>query len=168
MSMVMYLRRASDTDIARIGEDADALDHFVFEEGDQGSDLVDFDLAWHALHFMLCGEIDGCNHPLGIIACKLPLIGLDANGFGGFSFIPPVAMKHFAEALVAISDDELNRRYNPPAWLTHDLYRADMFAEYDAENSAETRAYIMQGVPRLRQFASSCAASGEGAIRILG
>jgi hypothetical protein len=104
---------------------------------------------------------------LGIIACRLPELGLDAKGFGGFSVITPAAMKRFAEALEAISDDELALRYDPAAWLANDLYRGDMFVEDDMENSAETRAYVMQSVPALRKLASTCAALGEGAIRIL-
>jgi len=167
MSMVMYLRRASHADIARIGEDSEAAHRFAFEEGDQDRDLVDFDVAWDAVHFMLCGESYDTVHPLGIIACRLPEIGLDANGFGGFSVISPLAMKHFAKALAALSDEELARRYDPHAWLANDLYRGDMFVEDDEENPAETRAYVMQGVPALRRLASSCAANGEGAIRIL-
>ena len=163
----MYLRRASEADITRIGSDSEAAERFIFDEGDPDRDQVDFDVAWEALHFMLCGEMYDTVHPLGIIACRLPELGLDANGFGGFSVISPVAMKQFAEALEALSDDELARRYDPAAWLRNDLYRADMFVEDDAENSTETRAYVLQGVPALRRFASSCAANGEGALRIL-
>ena len=163
----MYLRRASEADIARIGEDSDAAERFIFEEGGTDRDAVDFGVAWDALHFMLCGETYDTVHPLGIVACRLPELGLDANGFGGFSVIAPLAMKQFAEALDALSDEELAGRYDPAAWLANDVYRGDMFVEHDAENSAETRAYVMQGVPDLRRFASRCAANGEGALRIL-
>ena len=116
---------------------------------------------------MLCGESYDTVHPLGIIACRLPELGCDANGFGGFSVVSPLAMERFAEALAALSDEDLARRYDPRTWLAHDLYRADMFVENDEENAEETRAYVMQGVPALRLFASNCAANGEGAIRIL-
>ncbi len=166
--MVIYLRRASPADIARIGEDTDAAERFAFEEGDPDRDLVDFDVAWHAVHFMLCGDSDDSSHPLGIIACRLPELGLDANGFGGFSVIAPEGMKEFADALAALDDDELASRYNPQAWMDHELYRGDMFVEHDAEDPGETRAYVMQGVPALRRLAASCAANGDGAIRILG
>ena len=167
MSMVMYLRRASEADIARIEEDSAAAVRFAFEEGDQSQDLVDFDVAWDAVHFMLCSDTRDSDHPLGIIACVLPEVGLDANGLGAFSVISPAAMKRFAEALDAISDDELARRYDPPAWFAADLYRRDMFVEDGVENSPETRAYVMQSIPALQRLASSCAANGEGAIRLL-
>jgi len=167
MSMVMYLRRASEADISRIGESSAAAERFAFVEGEQDNDLVDFDVAWDAVHFMLCGDTNDSDHPLGIIACRLPEFGLDANGFGGFSVVSPAAMKRFANALAAISDDELARRYDPAAWLANDLYRGDMFVEQDEENSAETQVYVMQSVPALRRLASNCAANGEGAIRLL-
>lgn len=167
MSMVMYLRRASEADIVRIGDDTTAAERFAFEEGEQGSDLVDFDVAWHAVHFMLCGDADDSDHPLGIVACRLPEIGLDAHGFGGFSVVSPAAMKCFAEALDTLSDDDLARRHDPAAWLANDLYCSDVFVEHDKENSAEARAYVMQGMPALRALASSCAANGEGVIRLL-
>jgi hypothetical protein len=76
-------------------------------------------------------------------------------------------MKRLAQALGALSDDELAGRYDPAAWRANDIYRGDMFVEHDEENSAETREYVMQGVPALRRLASSCAAKGEGAIRLL-
>jgi hypothetical protein len=93
MSMVMYLRRASETDIAKIGEDAAAAERSAFEECEEASDLIDFDVAWDAVHFMLCGDTRDSNHPLGIIACNLPELGLDANGLGGFSVISSTGMK---------------------------------------------------------------------------
>ena len=53
---------------------------------------------------MLCGASDDTVHPLGMIASRLLEQGLDANDLGGFSVISPLAMKHFAKALAALSD----------------------------------------------------------------
>ncbi len=167
MSMVMYLRRAGDANIARIGEDEEAAVRFVFEEGDASCDLVDFDVAWAAIHFMLCGAAYDGDHPLGIVAGRLPEHGVDADGNVGFWVISPKTMKRFAGALESLSDEDLISRYDPPAWLAAGIHRGEMLAEDDEEDHAGTLAYVLQSVPRLRQLASSCAAAGDGALRIL-
>lgn len=168
MSMVIYLRRASEADVARIGEDGEAADRFVFEEGDPEQNLVDFDVAWDVLHFLLCGTAQrDAGHPLGIIACQLPEVGLDANGFGGFSIISPETVRRFAEALEALPDDELARRFEADDWAAADIYFGDVLAEDTRENGPEVRAFVLQGVPSLRRLVASCAATGDGLIRVL-
>lgn len=168
MSMVIYLRRASEADVARIGEDGEAADRFVFEEGDPEQNLVDFDVAWDVLHFLLCGTAQrDAGHPLSIIACQLPELGLEANGFGGFSVIPPETVRRFAEALEALPDDELMRRFNTGAWASADLYFGDVLAEDARENGPEVRAFVFQRVPALRRLVMKCAANGDALIRVL-
>ena len=163
MGMVIYLRRASPADIARLTSDAADWEDFAFEQGDPVADLIDFDKAWHALHYMLTvAEYDTVN-PLGIIAGNGEMFGTDENGYGGFSIISPDAMAAFNTALSALSDEALAKRYDPAAMAKADIYLSDVFLD----EGNEALEYVVQGLPRLRIFAASCAAAGDGALRIL-
>lgn len=163
MGMVIYLRRSSSADIARFTADGSAWESFAFEQGDEGVDLIDFDKAWHALHFMLVGAAGTTGDPLGIIAADSEMYGTDEHGFGGFSVVSPGQMTAFNLALRAISDGELERRFDPAAMVREDVYLADVFVD----EGQESLEYVMQGVPALRRFAASVAERGEGALRII-
>ncbi|WP_294076234.1 YfbM family protein [Sphingomonas sp.] len=162
--MVIVLRRASSSDIERLIADPDDWETFVYEEGDQQNDIVDFDKAWHALHFMLTGAAYNTDSPLGIIANDGETIGTDENGFGGFTVVSPAQMKMFDEALRRIDDAELASHYDHAAMLEHDIYIADAFAGLTREEALE---YIFQSLPALRDLTASCAKAGDGALRIL-
>lgn len=163
MGMVIHLRRASPADVARLTADPTLWESFAFEQGDEGVDLIEFDKAWHALHFMLVGAAGNTGDPLGIIVEDSDMFGTDEHGFGGFSVVHPEQIKAFNVALQTISDVELERRYDPAAMVREDVYLADFFAD----EGAEALEYVMQGVPALRRFAASAAERGDGAIRII-
>ncbi|KZE11522.1 MULTISPECIES: YfbM family protein [Sphingomonas] len=163
MGMVIYLRRAGQSDLDRLIADPSVFEEFVFEEAVENLDLVDFDKAWHAVHYLLTGSADDVGHPLGIIIAALPELGADENGEGGIGLISPPMMRAFADALDRLDDATLERRYDPPAMLRADVYLADVFVD----EGAEALEYVMQGVPALRRFAANCRATGDGAIRVI-
>ena len=162
MGMVMYLRRASIADIARLDADPRGVSDFVFEDAAE-QDLIEFDKAWQALHFMLTGEAFGMGQPLGIIADETPMRSSDGIGSLEYSIVPPDRMVAFDAALKALDDGSLARRYDPAAMAAQDVYLADSLLN----DGPEALDYILQGVPALRRFAASCADAGSGAIRVL-
>ncbi len=164
MSMVIYLRRAGEADLARLIADPSVFETFLFDEGVENLDIVDFDKAWDALNFMLCGNrrVEGA-HPLGLICEALPELGADENGFGGFGIVSAERMRVFADALDRLDDATLAARYDPKAMEREDVYLADLFVD----EGHEALDYVMQGVPALRRFAANCRATGDGAIRAI-
>ena len=163
MGMVMYLRRASIADIARLQADPRGVPDFVFDDAAPDQDLVEFDKAWQALHFMLSGEAYGMGRALGIIAEETPMQSSDGIGSLEYSIVPPERMVTFDAALKALDDGSLAQRYDPAAMAAQDVYLADSFLN----EGPEALEYILQGVPALRRFAASCADAGCGAIRVL-
>ncbi|KQN36617.1 hypothetical protein ASG37_13600 [Sphingomonas sp. Leaf407] len=161
MGMVIYLRRAGDADLDRLVADPSVFETFVFDEGVENLDLVDFDMGWHALHYLLTGSADDVGHPLGLIIAALPELGADENGEGGIGLIAPERMKAFADALDAQDDATIARRFDQKAMMKADVYLADTFVGGDAID------YILQGLPALRQFAAHCRRTGDGAIRVI-
>ncbi len=164
MGMIIYLRRASVAEIDRFTADPSAVGDFVFEQGDAEAALIEFDKAWHALHFALTGEAYGDGHVLGIIAGNAPRIESAESGLGEFWVISPDRMAEFATALEKIDDRTLASRIDIDAMVTADIYIADAFAEDDANEAA---GYILQGVPALRRFAAACRDVGDGALRVI-
>ncbi|WP_252492921.1 DUF1877 family protein, partial [Escherichia coli] len=83
MGMVVYLYRATADEVAGLAAAPDMVHETIFAE-DAGERLVDFDKAWHALHFMLTGDAGSTDHPLSIlVGTDEELIGTDEHGFGG-------------------------------------------------------------------------------------
>src|SRR5688572_7474924 len=157
MGMILYLRRVDGP----IPDDPDEFyDDFMFsEDAEANGDLIDFDKAWDAVHFLLTGSADKTDGPLSLLAGMGEPIGED-NGYGPPLLVSAADMSAFNDALAAISDDELARRYDANAMVAADIYIADALA---GEGEAG-REYVFQGIPGLRRFAERCARQGSDAI----
>ncbi|WP_176595123.1 MULTISPECIES: YfbM family protein [Sphingobium] len=164
MGMVAYLRQASTEEVAAIRKHPSTIDDFLFPEIEDGR-LVDFDKAWHALHFMLTGEIGSTDHPLNLlVAGDAELFGTDENGFGGFWLAEPDRVSVFASTLSQISDEEIAARYNPERMSAEQIYLSDVFED----EGAEALPYVLQGLPSLRRLVIQASQSGAyivGALR---
>ncbi|QJU58647.1 YfbM family protein [Sphingomonas sp. AP4-R1] len=167
MGMVMYLRRATSAQIEALKADPRTAEAFMFPEesdDDLSLSLIEFDKAWHALHFTLSGQAYGTVRPLGIIAGEdVETLGEPALGDISCWVIEPDVMAAFADAIDKISDEEIAASVDPEAMIDADIYLADVFAD-EKDTSID---YLMQGVPMLRRFAAICGQNGEGAIRCL-
>ena len=57
MSMIGYFYQADDATVQKLREGSDA--EFIFEEENEDN-MLDIDKAWHAIHFILTGELLVC------------------------------------------------------------------------------------------------------------
>ena len=162
MGMVIYLRRASPSELQKARAQPDIVQDFAFQTEDPNL-IVDFDKAWHALHHLFTGSGDATDSPLSILIDKTAEIGADEHGFGGFWIIEPARMKAFSDALSSLDDAALAAKYDPAAMDREQVYLSDVFVE----EGDEALDYVMQGVPALRKFAQNCVQNGDGAIKIL-
>ena len=156
MGMVLYVRRLGED---AIPGDPDEFGEFFFDEGaEDAGDLIDFDKAWHALHFVLTGSADGTDSPLSLLLGKGEPAGED-GGYGPPLLVSAAEMRQFHEALAGLSDEDLRQRYDPRAMLAADVYLADALAEEE-----DGWDYVAQGIPALRRLAERCAQQNSGAI----
>ena len=161
--MVLCLRQANDDDLHRLRGDVDAADQFLFDEDAYTSgELVDFDKAWNALHFMFTGDGAETDHPLSFFPNDPERVGTD-NGFGGPWIYTSAQVKAFNDALCALSDEELQARYNPSEMVKHDVYLADALVD----DGPEGLEYVMQSVPALRVLMERSAAAGSAVVGII-
>jgi Domain of unknown function (DUF1877) len=164
MGMVLYLRRITQGELSAIRENLSAFDEFMFDQDAvDGGDVVDFDKAWHALHFMLTGSAGGTNSPLSLIINEYEKIGGDGEWDEGFSIIPADRLAAFQAEFKLLTDKELSARYSPQAMDDEQVYMADYFVE----EGAEGLKYIMQWMPNFRNFLDRCVESGSGAFLLL-
>ncbi len=162
--MVLYLRRATSDDVARLEGDAEQLMPFLFEGEDEGEATVDFDKAWHALHFMLCGDMGRTASPLSVMLSNDEgLKGTDAH-FYGYWVVSPDEVRDFDGALSALPDRDIAARYDPGAFEAHNLYGADIFTD----EGEEALPYVMRGLPTLRALMRATAEARHYIIGTIG
>jgi hypothetical protein len=163
MGMVLCLREVNAEALAELRANADAADEFLFDEqAFEKGEIVDFDKAWNALHFMFTGKDAETDHPLSFFPNNPDRIGTD-NGYGGPWVFTPEQVKAFQTSLAAISDEELEARYDPVSMAKHDVYLADTFVD----EGPEALEYIMQSVPDLRALMERSAANGSSVVGII-
>ena len=163
MGMVLCLRRADDDDLRKLRGDTEAADDFLFDDDAYASgELVDFDKAWNALHFMFTGNGAETDHPLSFFPNNAERIGTD-NGYGGPWIYTPAQVNAFNGALGALSDEELKARYHPSEMVKHDVYLADALVD----DGPEGLEYVMQSVPALRALMEKSASEGSAVVGII-
>lgn len=129
----------------------------------EGVEPVDFDKAWHIVHYLLTNSAHASDGPLGILfegGTKLEL----ADGSEDVHLLSPEQMRAFGDALAQISGTELQRRYDPAAMALAGVYGAH-FSDDSAEDSWDD---VTQLLSDLRKFAGECVDNGLGALAVLG
>jgi hypothetical protein len=163
MGMILYLRRTGEAEARTAAEDADGFADYLFDESaEAGGDLVDFDKAWGALHFMFSGSPWAGDGPLAFLLAPWPEVGADM-GYGPPRLAPPEAVRAFRDALAELTDADLKLRYNPAAMAREDVYIADSLVD-EGEEGWE---YVAQGLPALRRFLDRCVDTGSSALIVL-
>jgi hypothetical protein len=164
MGMVLVLRRVDATQIAYLRANPDEAAEFAVEDeaAVESGDCVDFDKAWHVLHFMFTGSAAENNQALSLLRTDFEAIGEDI-GYGPVQYHTPETAARIHNALSAISDAELWQRYDPAAIAAADLYMGETLSEADEF----TEQYLMQGIPALRAVVARCAATNSGLLTVI-
>jgi len=156
MGMVLCLRRVED--VPALWEKVTDPDDFYefLNEPEAAGDLVYFDKAWQAIHFLLTGSPWEGSGPLTFLLHAGSPIGEDL-GYGPTRLAATTEVRAFRDALADLSDDELRRRYDPAAMAAQDVYMADFLA-VEGEMGWE---YVMQSIPALRSLLDRSVETGS-------
>jgi Domain of unknown function (DUF1877) len=161
MGMVLFLRGVSELELDGLRADTGAADDFVYnDDAYESGEQIDFDKAWNALQFMFTNCANESDHPLSLIPLTSERIGTD-GGYGAPWVFSSSRVATFNAELMALTDEQIESRYDPAEMAKHDVYLADMFVD----EGAEALEYIMQGVPALRALLKRCA---EGQFCMVG
>lgn len=162
--MVLVIRRADDDQLNMLRANPERVMAFVVEDdyAYEAGEAVDFDKAWHAIHFLFTGSVDEVDAPLSLLRKDYEPLGED-TGYGSAQVISAANMKEFDRALKGLSDEALQQRYDPGA-----LSRADVYlGETLAEEGQESWEYVAQGLPALRKLSDRCAATNSALIAVI-
>jgi hypothetical protein len=164
MGMVWVARLADDAETAAIKADPDSAYDFINPEDgyDDGAVVVDLDKEWHGAHHMLTGSAGVTDSPLSLIIGEFDEVGED-NGYGPARYVPPERLRAFHEALAALDDAALRKRYDPDSMVAEQVYLGDMYRQ-EGEHGC---GFILERVNQLRAFAAKGAASGSGAFVVI-
>jgi hypothetical protein len=165
MGMVWVARLADERQAATIMADpGSAYDFINPEEGweEAAPDTLDLDKEWHGTHHMLTGSAGATDSPLSLIIGDFEQVGED-NGYGPAWYVPPARFHAFHEALSALDDAELRKRFDPNAMGAEQVYLGDVFQD----EGDEAFDFLRERVNQLRSFAEKAATSGRGAFAVI-
>jgi hypothetical protein len=184
MGMVRTFHRATDDQISQLVVAPDkwaAFDAFLeqAEKNNDDSESAYLDKAWDALHFLLTGGHSG-GPPLDFIrygAKRSQAIG--DMGYGLAHAFASDEVKRIADALAAITPEDLQRRYDPALMAELEIYPDGMWLETcdvepetgrmvnlesPAEVDEENLDYLLGHFRSLKSFILKAAADGMGVV----
>jgi hypothetical protein len=121
--------------------------------------FVDLDKAWHGLHFLLTGTRYEGDEPVCYLVGKGRRIG-DFHGEYEVRWISPSEVANFENALQAIDEQELMRRFDGHAMAQAQIYPTALWERNDEEG----RSYVCEKFHALSTFLGEAKSRGEGAI----
>lgn len=163
MSMVMCLQATDDDAIDALMDDPESVEEVLDLDGDSATSTCDLDKAWHGLHYLLSGDASLEDRPTDdplffLIAGGAPIGDVDV-GYGPVRAIRSEQTQRIAQALAAVSVDQLRSRFDPAKMTELDVYpniweSEGMFA-FD---------YVARFYPQLVKFVQRASADGRGLL----
>lgn len=144
---------------SKAAEAAPPAPPLVLGEGEGES--ADLDKAWHGIHYLLTRSVWEGEPPLNLLVAGGREVGHVDVGYGPARVLSPAEVRAAAEALAALSDDDLRARFNPAEMMSMKIYPEiwDRSPEED-----DTLGYLMECVATLRDFLAQVVERGHGAV----
>lgn len=165
MGMVGYFVAVSSKTLDELKNNPDELGDYLYpnDSEDETPNFLDVDKAWHGIHYMLTGSVDGGEEPLSLTVFGGEEIGEDM-GYGPARFLTPQQVKAVSAALDALGEDDFRSRFAPEEMEAAEIYPDDIWLS----DSQEALEDLMEGYRQLVVFYSQAAVRGDGAILWIG
>ncbi len=144
----------------------DSIIDYLGDDGGDGdpedahADL-DVDKAWHGIHFLLTGSAWEGEPPLSFIVRGGREVGDVDVGYGPARVFTSAEVKTIAAALLPLTRDVLERRFDPAAMTRLDIYPAIWDRPREEDDTLE---YLLESYESLAEFIAGAAREGEGLI----
>jgi len=164
MGMVACFTSLSEEILARLREDEDLIEDFLYpDDGDSEPDnYIDLDKAWHGLHYLLTGEAEGAEAPLGLAVIGGEEFGPDV-GYGPARFLSAEQVAQVAKALEPITVESLSAKFDPQDMEHKQIYPDIIWVR----DGADALDYLLENYEQLAVFYRDAAARGEAVIQWL-
>ncbi len=160
MGMTAVFRVVSDAEArAWIADGEEAGDVLGDLYGDERTDLLDVDKAWHGLHWLLSGSAEPTEDPLGFIMGGAE-VGQDIS-YGPARAYTADEVRKIAAALAPIEAAELRSRFDGDAMSADGIY-PDIWQRDPAED--DTLGYLVTFYEPLKQLIAGAAQAGNGLV----
>lgn len=161
--MIGNLRKAEDTELARLLAHPDEIRPFLFGEPDHYDNRPDIhlDKAWHGIHFVLTGSAWGGEPPLNFLVLGGSEVGDVDVGYGPARAFTSVEVRQIHEALARIPPEEFVRRINLSALADAGTYPDVWDRQSEANFNVE---YLGSYYATLRSYVETLARDGFGML----
>lgn len=123
---------------------------------DAGNATCDMDKAWHLLHFVLSGNMEGGDGPENFIMTGGQEIGEDL-GYGPTRFFKAKATEEIGKFIAQLSKQTIHHRLEKQQLKGQDIYPIN-----DNELSEEDREWILEEFADLKDFFQQTIKSHKG------
>ena len=163
MSMIGNFRMSTDEEIRSLLADPDRIEAVLYPGEESGIDATtefDVDKAWHAIHFLLCGQQWEGQPPLDFIVSGGTPVGELDVGYGPARVFSSSELSEIVGALEPITAAELKSRFSAAAFAEHEIYPEI----WDEPESECLDRYVLDYFDRLKQFLQRAHAAGRALI----
>ena len=122
--------------------------------GLQGSDFLDLDKSWHALHRVLTGTTWGVEFPLCFLLDGGEAFEEVDTGYGPPRLFSADEVVQIANALGAVTQEEFDRRFDPQQMAAEDVYPTGV---WDERRGWLLNEWLLPVLRNLQRFVSQAA-----------
>ncbi len=168
MGMIGNYRRISPEQLSVLQKEPQSVVNFLFAgcEAEKVAELegryLNIDKTWHAIHFLLTGTPLSTQPPLGNVVMGDTLLGdLENIDFDfGVRFLTASEVQEVAKAISAISQVQLQARFDPRALYASDVYPTELWKS-ERQTVEDLIAYVSSYYISLVKFFQKAAECGE-------
>ena len=163
MSMIGNFRASTDEEVEALLADPERIEGVLYPDDDVlRAAAVEFDVdkAWHAIHFLLCGDAEKGQAPLNFVVAGGTEVGDVDVGYGPARVFTSKELAEIVRALEPISSADLKKRYD-----AHSLTMQEVYPQIWDEPKADCLDnYVLYYFDRLKVFLRQVAAAGKALI----
>lgn len=158
MGMVGCFAAVTPSKLQLIKSDPESVNGYLNPDDGDPPFYVEVDKAWHAIHFMLCGNADPGEDPQSQAILGGTEIGEDW-GYGPPRYLLPHEVKEVASYLEPLTPELFAKRYDPTAMDTEGIY-----PEIWERDGADGLEYVLEYYQQFRQFYLDAKSRGDAAF----
>lgn len=129
------------------------------EEAEPEKEPLDIDKSWQAIQYLLCGDIDEGELPMGYVVPMMAENAIECEmDFEAF-YLTPKQVREAGDYLQVLSREEIKQMYDFQSMVEDEIYP---LTEEDDED--EFYEYIVYHLTELKQFYKRAAQQGHAVI----
>jgi len=160
MSMIGNIKSIDPLLVDELLDDPEKIHNVVHpDEPEEGTDSLDIDKSWHAIHFILTGKTWEGDFPGGfLVSCGLP-IGDEDVGYGPARAFRPDEVRQIALFLTGVDKQIFEERFS-----IEKMKVADLYPSFGAHTKEEEIPYFWQYFEDMKQFIQRASEEGKAIL----